>query len=129
MSAADTGDGQFQLELPIVGKSLLINWQVGSVPTYDLLRWSTYNWEALLLARGPLNLVGFNRVLPAPELGCLASTCAPIQEKTLGADLRLNLGGRGFAPANYLFLRREAVRGPEGFFSRMKFGISGVLDL
>jgi hypothetical protein len=129
MRMADTGGGKFQLELPLIGKPLLINWQVGNAPTYDFLRWPTYNWEALLAGSGPLNLIAFNRVQPAPELNCLGTTCAPTQEKTLGADLRLNLGGTGVIPDNFLFLRRESVRGAPRSFSRLKIGIGGVLDL
>jgi hypothetical protein len=129
MRMADTGGGKFLLELPVIGKPLLINWQVGYAPTYDLLRWPTYNWEALLGGLGPLNLVAFSRVLPAAELDCLGPTCVPMQEKTLGTDLRLNLGGGGVIPDNYLFLRRESVRGAGRSIARLKIGIGGVLDL
>ena len=129
MRAADTGRGRFELELPLIGKPLLVTWQVGPAPTYETLNWPTYSWESLLAHRGVLSLVGFNRVMPAGELACLATTCVPIPEKTLGMDLRLGLGGRGILPDSYLFLRRETVRSPVRNSARVKVGIAGVLDL
>jgi hypothetical protein len=127
--ASDTGSGRFRLELPVIGKPLLVNWQVGSAATYEPLRWSTYTCEALLLERGPLSVVALNRVVPAPDLDCFASTCAPMQERRFGVDLRLNLGGRGVVPDNYLFIRRQSVTSRAGRFTGVKLGIAGVLDL
>jgi hypothetical protein len=129
MSASDTSHGRFQLQLPIIGKPLTIAWQVGSEPTYETLSWPTYDWQTVLLSRGPVELFAFNRVKPAIELGCLSTTCRPIQEKTFGAEMRMNLGGRGALPKNYLFLRHGTVRTPLRSFSRFGVGIGGLLDL
>lgn len=129
MQASDAGHGRFQLQLPLIGKPVTIAWQVGSDPTYELLRWPTYDWRTLLLTRGPLELSAFNRVKPAIELDCLSTTCGPVQEKTLGVEMRANLGGRGALPKNYLFLRRDTVLSPIRHFSRIGVGIGGLLDL
>ena len=129
MSAADTGHGRFQLQLPLIGTPLTIVWQVGSSPTHELLRWPTYDWQTMLLERGPVELFAFNRVKPAIELECTSTLCGPVQEKTLGAEMRVNLGGNGALPKNYLFLRGANVRSPLRNFSRFGVGIGGLLDL
>ena len=129
MRASDAGHGRFQLRVPIIGKPLTIAWQVGSAPSYELLRWPTYDWQTILLNRGPVELFVFNRVKPAIELNCLSTKCEPIQDKTLGAEMRVNLGGRGALPKNYLFLRRETLLTPPRNFSRFGVGIGGLLDL
>lgn len=129
MQVSDSGRGRFQLELPIISKPLTIAWQVGSAPSYELLRWPTYDWQTSLLSRGPLEMSAFNRVKPAIELDCLSTKCEPIQEKTVGAEMRVHVGGRGALPRNYLFLRREMVLSPIQNFTRLGVGIGGLLDL
>jgi|GEM_PF-2050359 len=129
VSASESAAGRFRLELPVIGKPMLVTWQVGSAPTYDLLRWSTYQWETQLVGRGPLRLMAYNHVVPAADLNCLGPTCEPMQKQHRGIDLRLSLGGRGVFPDNYLFIRRQSVTSRFGRFSGVKFGIAGVLDL
>jgi len=129
MRASDTGHGRFQLQLPLIGKPVTIAWQAGSAPTYELLRWPTYDWRTMLLTRGPLELSALNRVQPAIELNCLSTLCEPVQEKSLGVEMRANLGGGGALPQNYLFLRRDTVLNPIRNFSRFGAGVGGLLDL
>lgn len=119
----------FQLQLPAVGHSLMVSWTTTPVPTYELTRWSTYDWEARIWGKGSVDLLAFNRVQPAIEMDCLASTCQPKLERTLGMEGRIQLGGQGKLPDNYLFMRREMVGGPVRSFGRMKLGIGGLLDL
>ncbi len=119
----------FKLELPVIGHSLWMSAQIGPMPTYELLRWPTYDWQMPLLTRGPLSLSAFNRVKPAIELDCTKGNCTPMLEKTLGMEMRLNLGGRGVMPDNFLFMRRESVSDQIRTYQRMKFGVGGLLDL
>src|ERR1700690_2859263 len=109
-SADELGNGSrwFQLDLPLLGRPLTFSWNLTASPTYETLRWSTYDWNTMLALKGPISLQLFNRVLPAIEMDCLASVCQPMVEKTLGLEGRLNLGGRGIMPNNYLFTRPEA---------------------
>jgi hypothetical protein len=79
----------------------------------------------MLAQRGPISLQLFNRVLPAIEMDCLAGVCQPMVEKTLGLEGRLNLGGGGIMPNNYLFARPEAVTNPIRNFHRFKLGLGG----
>ncbi len=118
----------FQLEMPLIAQPLMVSWTTTPVPTYELLRWPAYNWEARVWSNGPVNLLSFNRVQPAIELDCLKSTCQPKLEKTLGFESRVQLGGKGVLPDNYLFMRRETVFGPVRSFGRIKLGIGGLLD-
>ena len=129
MQASDAGLGRFQLQLPLIGRPITIAWQVGSAPSYELLRWPTYDWRLILLTEGPLELSAFNRVKPAIELDCLSTLCEPVQEKSLGVEMRVNMGGRGALPQNYLFLRRDTVLNPIRNFSRFGAGVGGLLDL
>jgi hypothetical protein len=119
----------FQLELPLVWHPLTVSWTTTPAPTYELMRWATYDWEARIWRKGPVDLFAFNRVRPAIELDCLAFTCRPKLESTYGTESRLHLGGKGAMPDNYLFMRFERVIAPVHGFSRMKFGIGGLLDL
>jgi hypothetical protein len=127
--SADVGRGQFQLELPVLGRPLTISWQRGFTPGYEMLRVPVYDWDTHLLHRGPLDLLAFNRVRSAMELDCSSVPCAPAVERTMGTEVRLNLGGSGVIPENHLFLRRETVINPVRSYSRLGFGIGGVLDL
>ncbi len=128
MRGSDVASGQFRLELPTIGKPLLVSWQTGRAPGYELLRMPTYDWHAHLLARGPLDWVAFSRVRPALELDCSSVPCVPTVEKTVGTELRLNLGGRGALPANHLFVRPETVLHPVRSHSRIGFGLAGSLN-
>lgn len=121
------GSHWFQLDWPLLGKPLTFSWNLAASPTYETLRWSTYDWNTILAQKGPISLQLFNRVLPAIELDCLAGVCQPKVEKTLGLEGRLNLGGRGIgiAPNTYLFLRTESVRNPIRNFQRFKLGLGG----
>ncbi len=127
--AADVSHGQFQLQLPVMGRPLLISWQRGFTPGYETLRMPAYDWDAHLLRRGPIDWLAFNRVRPAMELDCSIVPCAPALERTMGTEVRLNLGGTGVLPENHLFLRRETVINPVRSYTRMGLGIAGALDL
>ncbi len=42
-------------------------------------------------------------------------------------ESRVQLGGKGALPDNYLFKRREMVEDPRRNYGRMKLGIGGVV--
>ncbi len=125
-SADELGQGWrwFQLDWPALGR-LSFSWNLTASPTYETLRWSTYDWNTMIAQKGPLSLRLFNRVLPAIELDCLSSVCQPTVERTLGLEGRLNLGGNGITPSNYLFIRPETVMHPIRNYQRLKLGLSG----
>lgn len=125
---ASPGVRWFRLQLPSMTGPLWLRWQIGDAPTYDLMRWPTYDWQALLLNQGPVSITAFNRVAPAIELDCTSTTCAPMLERTVGLDLHLNLGGRGVVPENYVFMLHESVFGGQRNYRRTKVGIGGLLD-
>lgn len=131
-TADEVGGGPrwFQLDWPILVRPLTFSVSSTVVPTYEMLRWPTYDWEMLLWKKDSIGLHLFNRVLPAIELNCTKGACQPMLESTLGLEGRLNLGGRGALPDNYLLMRREIVQEPvNGSYRRLKFGLGGALDL
>jgi hypothetical protein len=125
--ADELGQGSrwYQLQWPMLGKPLVFSWNLTASPTYETLRWSTYDWNTMLAQTGPISLQVFNRVLPAIELDCLSGVCQPMVERTLGIEGRLNLGGNSITPNNYLFARPEAVMNPIRNYQRLKLGLGG----
>ena len=119
----------FQLEMPLLGLPLRITWNPVASPTYEVLGLSMYNLDARFWERGAFSVSLFNSVRPAIELDCLASVCRPMIERTFGLEGRINLGGRGIVPNNFLFIRPERVLGPMRGIPRFKLGIGGDLDL
>lgn len=130
-SSSELGNEQrwFQLVWPSLPGPVTYSWNATATPSYEMLRWPTYDWNAILGHIGALSLQMFNRVQPAIELDCRSTLCIPMLEATLGLESRLNLGGRGRLPDNYLFLRRENVQDSVRNYQRLRLGIGGLLDL
>jgi len=119
----------FRLQMPLIGQTFKVYWNTTPEPSYEVLRWPTYDWQIVLASQGPASLSAFNRVKPAIEMDCLATPCHPIIKRSIGLEGRLNLGGKGVVPDNYLFLRRQTVLSPTGNVRRLSFGLGGTLDL
>jgi hypothetical protein len=119
----------FRLQMPLIGLTFKTYWNTTPEPSYEMLRWPTYDWQIVVASQGPASLSAFNRVKPAIDMDCLATPCHPIIEKSIGLEGRLNLGGMGVVPNNYLFVRRQTVLSPTGNVRRLGFGLGGTLDL
>ncbi len=129
LDETSAGPRWFRLEVPLIARSFKVYWNTTPTPSYEMLRWPTYDWQMVVASQGAASLNVFNRVSPAIEMSCLATPCQPAIEKSLGIEGRLNLGGKGVVPDNYLFIRRQTVLSPTGNIRRLGFGLGGALDL